>query len=347
VSVVAQANSTYAAIERLVRELTACPNEASLSSAYIQDATNTFYSQDFPYAIKIDQLRSVYTFITQANIDRYPLDINSNQSMRDPVYFEGILGTLYKDRNTFYNMWPRFPTQFKPISGDGVTTSFTFTIQGPFLSKEVVLGGIDANGFPIKIQDDGGRNTYQGNLLYITTNNVGNAVPPTPNTSPIPPATPLPTNAIGTVNYLTGVFNINFPVAPAAGTQVTLWVSQYQSGRPYSILYWNSEFQIRPVPDGAYKVEIESYMTPVQFMQTTDNPTLNQWWQYIAYGVAREILRRRQDMEGVENLKEGFMRQEALVLERQANEEIGQRNSTIFSAPMYQGQNWGNGYGWW
>ena len=43
-------------------------------------------------------------------------------------------------------------------------------------------------------------------------------------------------------------------------------------------------------------------------MMTTDHPILNQWVQYIAYGVACEILRQRQDMDGVANLMEGFKR---------------------------------------
>jgi hypothetical protein len=37
-------------------------------------------------------------------------------------------------------------------------------------------------------------------------------------------------------------------------------------------------------------------------------------------------------MEGVENLREGFERQEALVLERQAIEEINQANITLFNS---------------
>jgi hypothetical protein len=81
-------------------------------------------------------------------------------------------------------------------------------------------------------------------------------------------------------------------------------------------------------------------------MMTSDNPILNQWAQYIAYGVAREILRDRQDMEGVANLEEGFKRQEALVLERQAVEEIGQPNITLFNSTQYgYGIGWGIGAG--
>ena len=128
---------------------------------------------------------------------------------------------------------------------------------------------------------------------------------------------------------------------------MTCFVSQYQPGRPYSVLFWNNEFTIRPIPKLIHKVELEVYLTPVQFMQTTDSPILNQWSQYISYGTAMEMLRERGDFAGVEALREGFMRQEALVLERQGVEEIGQRNSTIFSATV-QSLGWNNGFmqGW-
>ena len=344
-SAVAPAVSTVDAIRRKIRRLTASSSSSTLSTPDIDQYINTFYSQDFPYAIKLDQLRSVYTLFTTPNIDRYPLDVNYNQGVRAPVYFEGVRGNFYKDRDQFYNVWPRWPTLFQPISGDGVTTLFNFTLPGPFLSTMVVMGGTDINGDPIKVVDDGGRNTPQGNLLYITTDAVGNQVPSTPNTSPIPPAVPLPSNAIGTVNYVTGVFSVNFPVAPAAGTLITVWVSQYQVGRPYSMLFWNNEFQIRPVPDRVYKVEVETYLTPVQFMLSNENPVLTQWWQYLAYGASMEILRDRQDMEGVSNLMEGMKRQEGLVLERQGVEEINQRNATIFSGST-PNQNFGTPQGW-
>lgn len=345
-SAVAPANSTVAQIRLKVRRLTASASESALTTADLDNYINTFYNQDFPYAIKLDQLRSVYTFFTTPNIDRYPLNVNYNQGIRDPVYFEGVKGFFYKDRDQFYSMFPRFPSKFLPMTGDGVTTTFNFTLPGPFLSTMVVIGGTDVTGAPIRVVDDGGRNTTQGNLLYITTNNVGDQVPATPNTSPIPPAVPLPSNAIGTVNYVTGVFAVTFPVPPIAGQQLTVWVSQYQTARSYTLLFWNNEFQVRPVPDNVYKVEVETYLTPVQFMLSTDVPNLTQWVQYLAYGAAMEILRDRQDMEGVANLTEGFKRQEGLVLERQGTEEIGSRNVTIMSGSTGQPGNF-NGYGGW
>lgn len=366
-TVVAQANSTVAAIRQKVRRLTASSSESALSTQIIDEAINTFYNQDFPYAIKLDQTRSVYEFFTQPYIDKYPLDVNYNQAIRAPVYVDGIPGYFFKDRIDYFKMWPKFPTLYRPINGDGVTTVFNFTIQGPFLRGEVTLGGTDVSGSGIAISDDG-----QGNL-YLQTPNPVVSVPAygaVYTTPPLPPTDPLvglpipgmknlntlnpglnSSTLLGTVNYVTGQFSFDTAlgnVTFAAGNVPNLFVSQYQARRPYSLLFWNNEFTIRPIPKLVHKVTVESYLTPVQFMLSTDSPILNQWWQYLSYGAAMEILRERQDMEGVENLMEGFKRQEALVLERQGCEEIGQRNQTIMSGNIQQqgwNQSWGLG-GW-
>ena len=461
----AQSNTTYAYIEQKVRRLTASASTAALSSFDIQTYVNIVYSNDFPYAIKIDQQRSVYKFLTIPNVDRYPVDVNNLQGFRAPVYFEGVPGNFFKNRDQLYNLYPRYPTQYQQgvttisgvitgiaqptnptqitapnhglatgamitISNVGgmvqlngntytitVTNSNTFTLNGVdntgfgaytsggtwvsaspnfsftlfgnnenafpapnfgILSSQVVIGGIDINGNPIRIIDDGGAvvnsngigsNTTTGQLIFVQQSNVGNnvyvngsgsVVPSIPPLSPLgggnsyydptypvyPPST-LTSQYCGTVNYITTQINLTLPVAPMPGTQLNIWASQYQVGRPYNLLFWNNEFTIRPVPDNVYLVEVEAYQTPVQFMNSTDNPQLNQWAQYLAYLAAAEILRDRQDMEGLQNIMEGLKRQEALVLERQAVEEIGQPNVTLFNTTQqgYGGVGWGIGQG--
>lgn len=342
-TLVTAGDSTVDAMRRKVRRLTASASESALATIDIDRGLNTFINQDFPYAIKLDAMRSVYTFFTEPYRDRYPLDINYNQGVRAPAYVEGIQSSFYKDRQQFNMVWPRFPTLFKPISGDGTTLTFNFTIPGPFLSKEVVLGGIDKNGTPITVNDDG-----NGNLLFEVPNSqisVPTALTVAPGMFNQNTANPgqYTKTIIGSVNYVTGIFSITFPIAPIAGQQMTLWVSQYMTGRPLSILFWNNEFIIRPVPKLIHKIEVETFLTPVQFMLSTDVPILTQWWQYIAYGCAMEILRERQDMAGVEALREGFERQEALVLERQGVDELFIPSPTIFNSPSsnYYGP-WGN-----
>ncbi len=459
---VIQANNTYSYIEQKVRRLTASASESSLSSASIQDYVNRFYSSDFPYAIKIDQQRSVYKFLTIPNVDRYPVDVNNGQGFRGPIYFEGIPGNFFKNRDQLYNLYPRYPTQFQQGAGlsgsitnvtqanpaqvtspnhnlqtgsiitisnvvgmiqlngnqftvtvldqnnfnlNGIdSTGYTAYVSGgtwisyntfsftlfdnnvnPFpqanfgiLSTQVVIGGIDQNGNPIRIIDDGGavvsssgvgNNTTQGQLLFIQQNAVGNNIyldalnaqqPALPNLSPLGgqqnanlpniayPPSPLTNQYCGSVNYVTTQINLLIPVPLQAGSQLNIWAATYQVGRPYNLLFWNNEFTIRPVPDNVYLVEVETFQTPSQFMMSTDHPILNQWVQYIAYGSAMEILRDRQDMEGVQNLMEGFKRQEGLVLERQAIEEIQQPNITMFNSTQQcygVGGAWGIGAG--
>ena len=423
---VTQADNTLVSIRKKVRRLTASASESSLSTSDLDSYINLYYSTDFPYAVKIDQLRSVYTFFTSPNVDRYPLDVNYNQGVRAPVYVSGIPGIFFKDRDQFFNLYPRFPFMqnitYAPLTGaitnvtaalpavvtsanhglqtgtviyisdvvgstgvnggpfvitvtgtntfslNGVTaggayvsggtwtsTIVNFNIPGPFLSREVVIGGTDVSGNAVSVNDDG-----NGNLLLQVPNpvvsvpqqsSVYNSDPPLANTingAPIPgmynrntqnpglnntsAVTPPFTNAIGSVDYVNGNFSINFPVALDPSIQMTVWVTQYQTGRPYALLFWNNEFTVRPVPDLIHKMEVETYLTPVQFLQTTDRPILDQWSQLIAIGAALKVLEDRQDMEGVSNLIELYQRQEALALERQAIEEINQPNITLFNS---------------
>lgn len=355
---VTQANSTLAKIRQAVRYYTASPSEQSLSTSAIDENINWFYNNDFAYGVKVDQMRSVYSFWTQPNIDRYPLDVNYNQGIRGPVYYDGIQGLLTKDRQEFFRMWPKWPSYFdNVISGDGSTTSFSFNVPGPFLSQEVVIGGVTTTGAAFSINDDG-----NGNLNLQVPNSVTTVPSQTTNVYPTGTPTPGMLNkntsnpglcaqyTIGTVDYVSGDMTLEFPstLIPAADTQINIRVSQYQTGRPYSILFWNNEFTIRPIPSKIHKVEIETYLTPVQFMETTDVPILNQWADLIALGASLRILGYRQDMDGMDNLAKLYDRQQGLALERQGVEEINSRNTTIFSGSTPNSQALGfNGIGYW
>lgn len=359
-----QPDSTLTAIRLKVRRLTASPSEQSLTTDTIDQAINTFYQNDFPYGIKLDQMRSVYTFFTTPFIDKYPLNVNFNQGIRAPVYFEGVQGYYYKQRNEFFNMWPRLPTLNTNTIPTATPQVIDYTIAAaPFLRNEVTIS-FPYGSLYAHIKDDGKGSLFlqaaneRVTVPSVATNNP-NLFPGMDNENL---SNQLSYNSVnyqlypgdnigyycGTVNYITGAIHLDLTLVninPTAGDPITTFVSQYQVGRPYCLLFWNNEFTIRPVPNNVYKVEVESYLTPVQFLETGDYPILNQWWQYIAFGSAMEILRERNDFDGVEGLREGFMRQEALVLERQGVEEIGQRNSTIFSGST-PNQGWNQGWFW-
>lgn len=339
---IAPLDSTINFIRRKVRRLTASPSESSLPTSTIDEAINLFYLNDFAYAIKIDQMRKVYDLFTVPYQDTYPIDVNFIQGIRQPVYIDGYVGQLFKDRAQFYNLYPNWPTRFNPAVGTGTQTHFEFTIQGPLVPGQITLGCKDVLGGTIQVADNG-----KGGL-YLQTPNPQVSVPAITSTAPgmynLNTGNPGQNiqSLIGVVNYQYGTFVLDFPVAPANSQQLVLWVCQYQPGKPYAVLFFNNEIKIRPIPRLVHKITFEVYLTPVQFMESTDHPILNQWAQYIAIGAATKILEDRNDVEGLANIAPLFDRQEALVLERQAVENIGIPNATLFNTPYNPYPLWGN-----
>lgn len=327
-----QVTQNFERIKQQVRRLTASPSEASLSNEELEREIQTFMQVDFLAAVKTDISRRVFRFYTSPNVDRYPLDVSKHQSVRSAAYVEGYQASLYKDREPFYRIYPRLPSKHTPATGDGAQTGFTFTLSKNIAPLTVTIGTKDDNDIPMKFADDGGRRTTQGSIIPVDADNSGNISPAMPDTSPVPDSSPA--NAVGTVAYDTGEFNLDLNTAPGNGKDITVWIAITEPSRPRSILFWRNEFVLRPMPDDVYRIEVETYVRPDQFLNDESVPELPQWSEYIALGSAIKILRNRQDMEGVQNLLPFFESQEGKVLNRQASEEIGVRNETVYTDPI-------------
>ena len=294
-------------------------------------------------------ITGVITGIAQPTNPTQITSVNHNLTTGAVIQISGVVGMTQLNGNSYaitvidantFSLNGIDNTAFGAYVSGGtwitISQTFSFMLPGPFLSREVVIGGTNTAGQPISINDDGFGNLQlkvpnpQTSVPAQTTNP---AVPGMYNQNLGNPGLINPTN-IGTVNYVSGQIDFTLPggISLALGTLFTCWVSQYQTGRPYCLLLWNNELTIRPIPKLIHKVEIETFLTPVAFMSTTDSPILNQWVLYISYGSAMEILRQRQDMDGVQNLSEGFLYQESMVLERQSVEEIFQPNIQLFNS---------------
>lgn len=347
---VAQADNTYSAIAQEVRRLTASPSTSQLSDDDIAKAVNRYYSLDFASSCKLGQLRVDLEIFTQPNVDTYLIDINKYQGFGDPVLIEGYQGTLVKDRTTFFNRWPKTTTKLSPSpwTGDGVTTTFTATLSGaPLARQSVTIGVIDTGGGFMQISDDGNGNFINASQGLSTTGS--NPILQTAQTSGSTPGSfPTPQPVVGNINYVTGSVTVTFPNPPAADAPVTVWAYQYQTGRPVNVLWFNNQITVRPIPNDIFRIELEAFQTPVQFMQTTDSPILNQYAELIAYGAAIRILSQRQDTDGIENILPVFEELKGLVLNRNAIEQIGQQNATIYAGQLNNnyvgpaGVGWGN-----
>jgi len=143
------------------------------------------------------------------------------------------------------------------------------------------------------------------------------------------------TNA-GSINYLTGAISMNWGVLIDAGTQIQAQWIFYTTGRPYDVLFYDTKFNFRPVPDKAYKVEINCFVQPTALINSGNignpaAPELREWWQLIAYGAALKVFADRADFESLRNFEALMEEQKILVQRRTLKQLTNQRTSTIYS----------------
>jgi hypothetical protein len=239
-------------------------------------------------------------------------------------------------------MWPQVDSITQIGAGNGSTGPFTGYIAGnqnpgspgaPILRNYVFIDSIDTNGNGLSMIDVPvvGMPNY-GNLYAVGTE----------------PA--IPSNILlagNNVNYITGAFEVTFLTAPGVGQPINAQVYNYVPSRPLSLMWFQNQFTLRPVPDQPYQIQIEVYKRPTALISDSQIPELEQWWQYIAYGTARKILQLRYDYPAVNAIEPEFQKQQEMVLRRTVVQNTNQRVPTIYSQQSDIGAGWGNwnGYG--
>ena len=313
------------AIITKVRRLTRSPSANLITDAEIQEYVNTFVLYDFPEELRLFEYRTTLTWYCMPNIAEYTTDstaivpelLNFDQlyiTTHYPMYSAGSKMMFSQKPEEFYNVWPQTNNITQVASGDGVTTAFAGVLSAiPVLPNNVTFSSIDINGDGLAVYDDG-----VGNLLE------NNAI-------------------VGAINYVTGVFNFTYLVAPKAAQAVNAMTFPYQASRPTSLLYYDDKFILRPVPDQPYPINMEVYKRPDALLQLGQDPKLQQYWQYIAYGAALKIFQDRSDTDSAALLFPEFKRQEMLVQRRSwvqyANEQVG----TIYTNQLSDRNQFGSG----
>jgi len=331
------ATTTLAEIRKKVRRLTRSPSENNLTTAELDQYINTFILYDFPQHIRIYNLRSTFIFYTQPNVDTYETETTDvNDALYDfnnkviavhpSVYISGYPVTYTQNKDVFYGNWPKYNQITNQIAvGDGTTGPFTGTITGsPFLQNNVIITTIGANNEAMTVVD------------YPTNNEVG--------VLSYPNITTVATN-LGSINYLTGAFSVTFPNNTVSGNVITSEVVPYQTGRPTTILFYDQKFTVRPVPDKAYPVEMQVDIRPTELLGQDQEPNLQQWWQYIAYGAAKKVFEDRMDMDSVAQIMFEFKKQEQLVLSATSTVLANERTSTIYTRKTQWNYGWYGPFG--
>lgn len=349
------ADSTLNAIRTKVRRLTRTLSTNQLSNTDLDEYINTFVLYDFPEHLRLFSLRKTFTFTTNVGQDTYPISaaevINVNNPLYDfnnryitvhePIYIAGYKAFYTQSRDQFFNVYPKNDTISgnTGVEGDGVTTNFTG--QFPFVlpatpgtngtvitQKSFFITSLSAIGESMTLRDipvvdptTGFRSIF-GNLYVVGSE-------PT-----VPPTLVDGTNFM---DYTTGAFNVTFPLAPAAEQPIIAECRPGVTSRPEALLYFDGAFTVRPIPDQGYPIEFEVYVRPTQLMADSDEPQLQQWWQYIAYGAAKKYFEDQQDLESVQLILPEFKQQERLVLRRTIVQQTEERVATIYTEANFGG----------
>ena len=222
---------------------------------------------------------------------------------------------------------------------DAITGNFSTTVPGATfeVGQQFYIGNTiftcTALGTPAALLSTGSAtgtyNTTTG-ALVIT----GNTENPSTDVyfSPVTLIDPVYGTSVGTINYTTGYFSLIFAKAPLLNKGIDAQTVPYVASRPISMLYYDNQFILRPVPDQPYKITFNAFKRPVSLMNDgTANPQLQDWWQYIAYGAAKKIFEDRLDMDSVQLIMPEFKEQEVLVLRKTLVNQTKERTATIYS----------------
>lgn len=322
------------AIQTKVRKITRSPAEELLSTADLNEYINTFILYDFPEHLRLFYFKTTLTFFTIPFVDTYTTDSvpglvgfkNGYLTIHPPIYIAGRSVTLSQSRQEFFDTWPLNSYLSQIGAGDGITTTFTGNLNAtggvPVLQNQVSFSSLATNLEGLALQD----------VPVPNSNTLGNIV--TVEDVPIP---------AGTINYVTGDYSITFPIAPGSGQIVQAQTKPYVPSLPIAVLFYDTTFTLRPVPDMAYRVQMDAFIQPTALLANNQEPGLREFWQYIAYGAAKKVFEDRMDLESVEQILPEYRKQENLILRRTIVQKTNQRTSTIYTSNGY-GEGWGYNY---
>lgn len=296
-------------IRTKVRKITGMLSVNQLTNAELDDYINDFYQYDFPAHLKNwnlkDRLSPILGADTALIPDQavYPYDINSFTNMEPPIYVGGFEVQLFQDVEAFFNVFPQIMLRSQFSTGTGIAGPYAGTVSNtPILQNGIFISTLD----------------NAGNSLHCTANAAGVF------TGDV--------LAGGTINYTTGaVAGLTWTGVIAIGEPIWAQSITFQAGRPFAVLYFNDELTFFPVPDIAYEVEANVYISPDELANVADEPTVREWWGLIAYGASLKIFGDNLDLDSYAKVDILFDKQKRLVERRTLTQLKNQRTATIYT----------------
>ena len=356
----------FADIETWVRRIIKSASAQAISSAVIADYVNRFVNYDLAERIELFELQRQYTFETVANVFEYQAPFfpattanfpgNSNpppfignpspsqqqtvvpvyQNFKPPIYCDGVQMGWFQSLQQFYNVFPELVMNEFPTQGDGTpgpyTVNFSRTpiLQGFIddlgnLKPYVFITALDSAGNQQYIVDSGYKDSTGLGILIQTDATFQNIIG-----APLL-GSPPNSGGSGTVDYINGTATFTFVSNVGDGLNIETQTSPFSAGFPRICLFYNNIFKLYPVPDRAYKIQVDAHITPSVFFNTQASIPFAYMSEYIARGASQKILSDTGDWDQFERYKILFQEQENLVLRRTSRQKSTQRTPTIFS----------------
>jgi len=335
--------SNLSDIRTKVRRITGRPSTTQISDADIDDYVNTFYRFDFPEHLRLQNLRVNYEFTTTANIAVYDFPRDTYLTNMPPVFIGGYQSYMTQSRENFFRINPELNLlQESVATGNGTSGPYTGT-----LSQTPIIPGFKPN--PPGAYADGSIAANDIEAQFLKWNVIFSGLGTPDPTSGIPPSITLvddgqgnlfdptdtttdPAAARGSVNYITGAFTLsNFSSIIPVGNEINAQFIPYVASRPQSVVFYEDQFILYPVPDQAYTVSFEAYKYPTALASSTDDPQLQEWWQLLAWGAAMKIFEDNGDIENISKFRPLMEEQMKLVQRRTIVQQTSERVSTIYT----------------
>lgn len=344
------------------RKLTVTGNTLQITDSQIIDYINSFYLYDFPAQFRSLKLKDLYFFNTQRGIDTYPFDSEHYTTIESPCYCMNREIKLFQNNPwNFYGANYNWQFQQNFANGNGTDGPYTGTVQSTPVLRSVnnnprVQTTLNSNAnfitSPSKPSFPETNISRVQNVLITANVGLGNTLNVTDdgNGTLIGDVNTLATN---TINYDTGAIQLTFSAAVPGGENIQIQYNPQKLSIPLSILFYQNQFTLRPVPDRGYTISLVAYRTPSQVLLGTmdpDNPVLtgqaeqNEWWECLAFGAAKKFYEDKLDPDGI-MLMEKSLKERYDVAETRTYAQLGkQRASTIYADQLsnnYGGTGWG------
>jgi len=310
------------------------PNTSDPYSVGITDYINSFYLYDFPAEFRALKLKDKYTFDTINGVDTYAFDSENFTTVEMPCYCAKREIQLFQDPWSFYGVNFNWQYQNNFTTGDGTAGPYSgFTSAKPILRS--VNNNPTALTYPVsRVQNILITANTSNSTVNVTDDGNGNLIGDC--------------LSGGTIDYANGsITNLIFSTSIPSGNNIQIQYNPYQASIPLSILFFQNQFTLRPVPDRGYTIELVAYRQPSQALANTaafqGNPELSEWWECIAVGAAKKIYEDRLDSDGVA-LMDKMLSERYQVAQTRTYAQLGkQRVNTIFADQL--NYNYGAGAG--